>query len=161
MSENVVQIWTLGRVINYFKALFDFSAWKNGLLATTTSVETTRTVTLSIVTTMTFVRVLTSTNKVVDSHHFDLSRVSLIGAGATIILADARPLEATIEQLLLAFELLVQFVDFSLLLLDQFLETVLQLPFLVVLFLRQFGVPLFLLLFKIINLFLQHFNVEL
>ena len=87
MSENVVQIWTLGRVINYFKALFDFSSWKNGLLATTASVETTRTVTLSIVTTMTFVRVLTA-DKVVDSHHFDLRRVSLIRAGATIILAD-------------------------------------------------------------------------
>ena len=154
MREDVVQVGALGRVINYFESFLDFSTLKYGLLATAAAgVEATGAVGLGIVSSMALVGVLHA-DKVVHSDDFDLSRVSLIRSGAAVGLAHTTALEATIEKLLLPLELLVQFIDFCLLLLDQFLETVFELTFEIVFLFRSLGFPLLFLLLEIVDLLL-------
>lgn len=66
-------------------------------------------------------------DKIIDSYYLDLSGVALIALGTS--LANTTPLEASIENFLLAFELILQLGNLKLFLLHQLLEAVFEFLF--------------------------------
>ena len=84
----------------------------------------------------------------------------LAGVGAAV-LADAAPLEAPIEELLLSLELVLQLGDLQLLRLHQLLEAAFKLLFELGLFFLRPNFPVLLLLLEVVDLLLEHLNVQL
>ena len=154
-GEHIVQVRTLWRVVDHFETFLDFSACHYGLLARS-CMQTWRTVRLSIVSTLALAAWI-STNEVIDANDLDLGSVARVGAGTA--LADTAPLETSIEELLLPFERVLDLAQLKLLLLHQLLETVLEFLFELGLFLQWLGFPVFLFLFQVVNLLLEHLNV--
>ena len=106
-GEAVVQVGALGRVIDYFEAFPDLSTSQaRALTATAAGVQATRTVGLGVVAALGLATGVLPANEVVDADDLDLRGVALISARS--VLANATPLEATVEEFLLAFELLLQ-----------------------------------------------------
>ena len=76
-------------------------------------------------------------------------------------MADPTSFEASIEELLLSFELIVRLRNFQLLLLHKLLETVFEFLLEGCLLLDTLRFPLFLLLLQIVDLLLQHLDMQL
>ena len=76
-------------------------------------------------------------------------------------MADPTSFEASIEELLLAFKLIIRFRNLQLLLLHKLLETVFEFLLEGCLFFDALGFPLLLLLLQIVDLLLQHLDVQL
>ena len=86
--------------------------------------------------------------------------MALTGAGAAV-LTNPAALEAAVEEFLLTLELVLQLCDLGLLGLHQFLEAAFKLLFELGFFFLRSGFPVFLLLLEVINLFLEHLNMQL
>ena len=76
-------------------------------------------------------------------------------------MADPTSFEASIEELLLSFELIVRLRNFQLLLLHKLLETVFEFLLEGCLLLDTLRFPFFLLLLQIVDLLLQHLDMQL
>lgn len=85
------------------------------------------------------------TDEIIDSYDLNLSGMTLIALGTS--LTNTTPLEASIKDFLLAFELILQLGNLKLLLLHQFLEAMFKFLFHYGLFFDCFGLPFFFLLF--------------
>ena len=108
------------------------------------------------------VTLVLTADKVIHTDNLDLRRGSMsLVCRARPILADSTSFKASIEELLLAFKLLICLRNLQLLLLHKLLETVLEFLFEGCLFLDAFRFPLFLLLLQIVDLLLKHFDVQL
>lgn len=113
LVEHVIQVGTLRRVVDHLERLLDLSACEDGpLLAAGARAESARAVRLRVVAALALATCVLA-DEVVDADDLDL-RVALARRGAR--LAHARPLEATIEDLLLTLELLLKLRHFCLLL---------------------------------------------
>ena len=101
-------------------------------------------------------------DKVIHTDNLDLCRggMSLV-CRAWSILADSTSFEASIEEFLLAFKLIICFRNLQLLLLHKLLETVFEFLLEGCLLLDTLRFPLFLLLFQVVYLLLQHLDVQL
>lgn len=108
-GEAVVEVRALRRVVDHFKALFDLGTLQDLTFCSTTAstgVKTAWAVGLGIVSSLTLTTVLS--NKVVYADDFDLCRSSMSRVVRTCaILTDATPLEASIEEFLLTFKLVL------------------------------------------------------
>ena len=82
-------------------------------------------------------------------------------ASACAVLADTTALKASIVEFLLSLKLVLQLGDFGLLRLESLLEAALEFLFELCLLFLSARFPLLLLLFKIINLLLEHLDVQL
>ena len=84
-----------------------------------------------------------------------------LASACAAVLADSAALKATVEELLLPLELILKLRDLSLLSFHQLLEAAFKLLFELGLLFLGTCFPLFFLLFEVVNLLLQHLNVQL
>jgi len=157
LREHVVQIRALIIVVDNLKLLF-LAAREYGLGAACVQVRWT--MRLGIVAAFYLAIRVTGANEVVDAQDFHLRRVALARTRAAV-LADAAPLEAPIEELLLPLELVLQFSYLGLLYLHQFLEATFELLLKLCLFLLISCLPVFFLLLEVVDLLLEHLDVQL